>query len=69
MGKIHYNLKPMEAQAAVNELCDYLLGEKWYIVDPVSNIQANAIIVDEIKAKYPPADGGLRAWLRWKFER
>lgn len=69
MGRIHYHLEPMEAQKAVNELCDYLLGERWYIEDPVCNSQANAIIVDEIKARYPPADGGFIAWLKWKFER
>lgn len=69
MGRIHYNLKPMDSQKAVNELCDYLLGKDWCVVDPLRTTQVNAIIVDDIKAKYPPADGGLLAWLRWKFER
>lgn len=69
MGKIHYNLKPMCAQEAVNQLCKYLLGENWYIADPVNNLQANAIIVDEIKAKYPPSDRSFNSWLKWKFER
>lgn len=73
MGKIHYNLKPMEAQKAINELCDYLLGEDWYVVDPLRPAQVNAIInaiiVDEIKAKYPPPDGGLIAKIRWLFDK
>ena len=42
----------MDAQVAINELCRYLLGEDWYIVDPVNNVQANTIIVDEIESKY-----------------
>lgn len=42
----------MDAQVAVNELEKYLLGEDWYIVDPVNNLQANAIVVDEIESMY-----------------
>lgn len=42
----------MDAQVAVNELKKYLLGEDWYIVDPINNLQANAIIVDEIESMY-----------------
>lgn len=42
----------MDAQVAMNELCRYLLGEDWYIADPVNNIQANLIIVDEIESMY-----------------
>lgn len=42
----------MDAQVAMNELCRYLLGEDWYIADPVNNIQANLIIVYEIERKY-----------------
>ncbi|EDT73386.1 hypothetical protein [Clostridium butyricum] len=42
----------MHAQTAVNQLCDHLLGEDWYIVDSVNNVQANAIIVYEIERKY-----------------
>ena len=69
MGKQHYGLKPTEAQEALNELCEYLLGKDYYIVDPLCNAQVNAIIVDDIEAKYPPADGGFISWLRWKFGR
>ena len=58
MGKQHYGLKPIQAQDALNELCEYLLGKDYYIVDPLGNAQVNAIIVDDIEAKYPPADGG-----------
>ncbi len=65
MGKQHYGLKPIQAQDALNELCEYLLGKDYYIVDPLGN----AIIVDDIEAKYPPADGGFISWLRWKFGR
>ena len=65
MGKQQYGLKPTEAQDALNELCEYLLGKDYYIVDPL----CNAIIVDDIKAKYPPADGGFISWLRWKFRK
>lgn len=42
----------MEAQKAVDELATYLLGDDYYIVDPVSESQANNIIVDEIKSRY-----------------
>lgn len=69
MGKQHYGLKPIQAQDALNELCEYLLGKDYYIVDPLNNSQANAIIVDDIKAKYPPVNSGLVSWLRWKFGR
>ena len=56
MGKQHYGQKPIQAQDALNELCEYLLGKDYYIVD-------------DIEAKYPPADGGFISWLRWKFGR
>ena len=46
----------MDAQVAINELCRYLLRENWYIVDPVNNVQANTIIVDEIESKYRDAN-------------
>ena len=42
----------MEAQKAAHELATYLLGLDYYIVDPVSESQANDIIVDEIKSRY-----------------
>ena len=66
-GVLHNGLHPIEAQAAVNELCDYLLGKDWYTADPLCNMQVNALIIDEIKAKYPPADGGFKARLKWRL--
>ena len=42
----------MEAQRAVHELATYLLGLDYCIIDPVSESQANDIIVDEIKSRY-----------------
>ena len=42
----------MDAQKALDELAAYMLGLDWYIVDPVSENQANDIIVDEIKNRY-----------------
>ena len=43
---------PMPAQAAINILCDYLLGDDWYIVDSMGVEQCNAIIVEQILDKY-----------------
>lgn len=63
----HHDPSLLEAQRAVDELCNYLLGEHWYIVDPVSNLQANAIILAEIKNKYPPADAGFIERIKWRF--
>ena len=31
---------------------DYFLGKDWYVVDPLSNMQVNPIIVYEIERKY-----------------
>lgn len=47
--KPSYGLKPIEAQAAFNEVVKLILGDDWYIVDPVCNVQANAIALDDIK--------------------
>lgn len=66
-GVSHNGLYPIQAQDAVNTLCHYLLGEDWYTPDPLCNVQVNALIIDDIKAKYPPADGGFKAWLKWRF--
>lgn len=41
------------AQQALNFISDYLLGNDWYIVDPLCNFQANTYIVDAIMVKYP----------------
>lgn len=43
---------PMDAQVALNELKDHLLGEDWYVVDPMSTEQVNTNIVYEIERKY-----------------
>ena len=42
----------MDAQVALNELRNHLLGEDWYFVDPLCNSQANPIIVEEIEQKF-----------------
>lgn len=39
---------PMEAQDALNFLKDYLLGEDWYVTNPVNQLQVNTDIVFEI---------------------
>ena len=46
-------LKPISGQDGLNELCEYFLGEDWYVADPLGPTQVNAIIVDEIKKRYP----------------
>lgn len=45
---------PLNAQTAINILCNYLLCENddWYIVMPVNNEQANTLIVEEILSRY-----------------
>lgn len=37
---------------ALRVLVDYLLGEDWYVVDPLSSGQCNTVIVDTILKKY-----------------
>ena len=48
----NYSEDTMSGQTALNELCDYFLGKDWYVVDPLSNMQVNPIIVYEIERKY-----------------
>lgn len=43
---------PLNAQTAINILCDYLLGEDFYIAMPMSAEQCNTVIVDNILSKY-----------------
>ena len=51
--KVDPNISPpMDAQVALSELSDHLLGEDWYVVDPLSIDQINTIIVYEIERKY-----------------
>lgn len=44
----------LSAEDALQLLCDELLGEKYYIADPVTGKQANAIIALDILKKYAP---------------
>lgn len=43
---------PLNAQKAIGFLCDYLLGEDWYVVNPVNTEQCNTQLVHEILLKY-----------------
>lgn len=43
----------MDYYEALYCLKDYYLGKNWYIGDPITNYQANKIIVDEIRRKFP----------------
>lgn len=43
---------PMEDKKALEFLTDYLLGENWYVVDPISPKQVNTNRVHEILLKY-----------------
>ena len=43
---------PMDAQVALNELCRHLLGDDWYVADPISVEQCNTEIVYAIERKY-----------------
>lgn len=44
----------LEAQKALNFLESYLLGIDWYIVNPLTNGQANCEVVHEILYRYSP---------------
>ena len=37
---------------ALNYISDYLLGKEFYIEEPVSHLQANAILVERNAAKW-----------------
>lgn len=41
---------------ALHDVATHLLGEDWYIVDPVSGAQAAERIATEIKNEYPKRD-------------
>lgn len=43
---------PMNAQVAVNILCDYLLGDDWYFAGSASVEQGNAMVVELVLDKY-----------------
>ena len=42
----------LDSQIALHVLCNYLLGDSYYIVDPVSPKQGNAIMVEDILKLY-----------------
>lgn len=42
----------MTGQEAFDAVVDYLLGEDFYIADPVSSVQANPILLEYIKKRY-----------------
>lgn len=44
----------LTAEDALQLLCDELLGKDYYIVDPVSPKEANALIALEILKRYAP---------------
>ena len=47
-----------------------MLGDDWYIVDPVSTIQANEIIVEEIKSRYAGVtESPINKWRRSRVNR
>ena len=43
---------PMKAQQALDILINYLLGDDWYVVDPMSTEQVNVCAVEQILDKY-----------------
>ena len=48
----YLNMHSVTDQKAINEICDHLLGDDWYVVDPLTNEQVNTHIVYEIEMKY-----------------
>ena len=48
----NYEIPTMSGQEAFNEVIDLILGDDYYIVDPINNAQANPIILKDIKNKY-----------------
>ena len=42
----------LDSQKAIDFLCDYLLGENYYIINPISTTQVDADIVFDILKKY-----------------
>ena len=60
----------MNAQKAIDELTTHLLGEDFYIVDPVSADQANEAIIEEIKSRYVGAtESPVNKWRRSRANR
>ena len=48
----YLNMHSITDQKAINEICDHLLGDDWYVIDPLTNEQVNTHIVYEIEMKY-----------------
>ena len=48
----YLNMHSVTDQKAINEIGDHLLGDDWYVVDPLTNEQVNTHIVYEIEKKY-----------------
>ena len=42
----------LNAQEAINFLCNYLLGQDWYVATSESAEQVNSVIVHQILKKY-----------------
>lgn len=57
--KIQLELSPEDA---LQLLCDELLGENYYIPDPVTQKQANAIISLAILKQYAPKKKKKKRW-------
>ena len=43
---------PMSAQEALDILTSYLLGDDYYVVNPLNQTQVNAVIAEQILEKY-----------------
>lgn len=60
---------PTDPQMAIHILSAYLLGEDYYIVDPLPNDQANTIIIQDILFKYSKEYRKRFKRLRKKYKR
>lgn len=60
-------ISTMEAQELINEIVNHFLGDDWCITDCVGGKQVNALILDELKNKYP--EGRLRRIPKQKKRR
>ena len=49
---IEDGIEVMNGQEAFNEVADLILGKDYYIADPLTNRQANPIILRDIKSQY-----------------
>lgn len=60
----------MEAQEAVNKLCEHLLGKDWCPGDWANNITANEKIVDEIIGRYKGiTESPVNKWRKSRLHR